>query len=825
MSLPAAKKQVGFHPAPDSVTEPVNRQEKDLDIDRKIRLYGTIEAFRKGRLPSNEQIDKILRYVLQHSPVHEDRLSEEGRKLINDMRDIIETLRLEIMQKNADELLQNFIWHTRDVEREKISPGDVNAPVSADKAKEDGRQAIRHLRTLLHLILTNSEIRKLLSDFGLIGRDLLAQGTHKLADAIAPHEEQLRHVDEPGPQDQFVSQGGTKVGTGKTPVLDVKIPGTDKSVKQHPKEGETVVRDASGDERPVGEVREEAAKKVDETTPKAQVSAEETKEKMREQPQGVKEGTTTEEAEKKKLGLLDKMKGVRDNLLDRIPSEHKGKAHDHAERSKKFLVEEYFPEERRDQFIYRIKKVIIECQKHDDYQESMRWLIGFFEEYARHTRASTKDGAVSARDTFVKDPALKRALDELRTLLERFANNTSLNIILDSIDTLIDDANRDDRLREWFQQIDVFVRKALLEPGFILEDECNREAERLRDSGREFYEGKYKAHMDHLFNSVSTWFKAMGDDSLNKRFAQDWARLTNDLLFDSQGSLAFKSELWADIRKVILPEIVDKIGYIPIPRIEYTDDNLDLVVENLTLSGKNLFPNIISIEAQNFFKFSPYDAIKDESHHTFTFTLDQMQADMRDVAFYFRKKTGIPKMSDSGIADVLIGGNGLHASIVLSSASRKDKSSVFTVRDVHVKVESLKFSIRDSKHDFLYKTLGPLASTLVKRQLQKVIANALRTFFEYMDGQLVSVRDRMEAAKETEGQSRTQVLKDLFKRKSADESVKTTESHSHFKVVANRRSSLLKEGHPAGWVNLMAEKEEAAERGSEWRSEAFNIVD
>ena len=101
------------------------------------------------------------------------------------------------------------------------------------------------------------------------------------------------------------------------------------------------------------------------------------------------------------------------------------------------------------------------------------------------------------------------------------------------------------------------------------------------------------------------------------------------------------------------------------------------------------------------------------------------------------------------------------ATIVLASANRKDKSSVFRVREVHVKVESLKFSIRDSKHDFLYKTLRPLASALIKRQLQKVIADVLRTLFEYVDGQLVTVRDRMEAAKATEGQSRTDVLKEV----------------------------------------------------------------
>jgi hypothetical protein len=51
----------------------------------------------------------------------------------------------------------------------------------------------------------------------------------------------------------------------------------------------------------------------------------------------------------------------------------------------------------------------------------------------------------------------------------------------------------------------------------------------------------------------------MGDDRLNERFGEDWARLTKDLLFDSEGSLKFKAHLWNDIRKVILPTLVDKV--------------------------------------------------------------------------------------------------------------------------------------------------------------------------------------------------------------------------------------------------------------------------
>jgi hypothetical protein len=62
------------------------------------------------------------------------------------------------------------------------------------------------------------------------------------------------------------------------------------------------------------------------------------------------------------------------------------------------------------------------------------------------------------------------------------------------------------------------------------------------------------------------------------------------------------------------------------------------------------------------FPVETYNTISDNQHHEFTLTLGQIQADMRDVAFYFRKKTGIPKMVDSGIADVVLGGEGMTVS-------------------------------------------------------------------------------------------------------------------------------------------------------------------
>ena len=119
---------------------------------------------------------------------------------------------------------------------------------------------------------------------------------------------------------------------------------------------------------------------------------------------------------------------------------------------------------------------------------------------------------------------------ELRTLLERFANYKLLDIIIDAINALIDDTRRDQTLREWFKSLDIYIRKVflplrcyicflirslkqvLLDPGFVLEPACNDEGNRLRETGKHFYDDKYRDHFDNLFNSVSDWFMAMGED-------------------------------------------------------------------------------------------------------------------------------------------------------------------------------------------------------------------------------------------------------------------------------------------------------------------------
>ena len=226
-TLPPAPKDVSEHPAKGAVTEPIDREKLQSDVARKLRLYGAVQAMGESRLPTNEQLDRMLASLSSSTLAHADALSPDGQHLARDAHDVCETLRRLVAQKNADELLQNFVWDTRDASLDRArgrtgtdtGAGKVEVPaVEHERERTDGDEARRHLRTLLSLVFTNAEVRKLASDMGVVGRDLLARGAEKVAAAARPTEEQLSTVDQPGPEHRFVTEEGREVGSGETPV-------------------------------------------------------------------------------------------------------------------------------------------------------------------------------------------------------------------------------------------------------------------------------------------------------------------------------------------------------------------------------------------------------------------------------------------------------------------------------------------------------------------------------------------------------------------------------------------------------------------------------
>lgn len=87
------------------------------------------------------------------------KLSEEGRHLVADLRDVVEQAKILLLTKNEGNLLQDFIYQTGQISggQSKL-PG---APIDKGTAQQHGNQALDGLRTLGTLVLSNGQFRKL----------------------------------------------------------------------------------------------------------------------------------------------------------------------------------------------------------------------------------------------------------------------------------------------------------------------------------------------------------------------------------------------------------------------------------------------------------------------------------------------------------------------------------------------------------------------------------------------------------------------------------------------------------------------------------------
>lgn len=187
-------------------------------------------------------------------------------------------------------------------------------------------------------------------------------------------------------------------------------------------------------------------------------------------------------------------------------------------------------------------------------------------------------------------------LTDLKTLLERFANSTSADDMLEAINQLYKDAEQDPELKNWFKNMNGYVRKCLKEQGFIMQDQATEEWNRLYDQGQFLLKDRYRNHTNRIIDEIKFFVTQFDEDQQNKAFAQSVERLFQHLGNDENGQPKFKKHLLDDVANVLLPAFFENIKYIPIPRIEYSDPTVDLILENLIIEGDNLTPNSVGFE-------------------------------------------------------------------------------------------------------------------------------------------------------------------------------------------------------------------------------------
>jgi Family of unknown function (DUF5923) len=247
-------------------------------------------------------------------------LSDEGRKLVADLQEVIKQAKYLLLTKNDGNLLQDFIWQTQ-----HMTGGDAKlpgAPTDKQTAQQHGNQALEGLRTLGTLLISNGQFRKLLNDASILIRDMAGDAAQNAANKVNPNQDQLSQLDEPAEDNTW---------------HDVPDLSRDKIRSQ--------AKATYDKQKPFGKAE------LNQATNNAANAADQ---------QPTDDGQQTGQA-----GAQAGLQSLKEQASANVPEETKKRGNQAVKATKSYLSDK-MPKERREQIIWRLKKMITEIQGHSD---------------------------------------------------------------------------------------------------------------------------------------------------------------------------------------------------------------------------------------------------------------------------------------------------------------------------------------------------------------------------------------------------------------------------------------------------------------------------
>jgi hypothetical protein len=529
---------------------------------------------------------------------------------------------------------------------------------------------------------------------------------------------------------------------------------------------------------------------------------------------------TAKQAAQEKTGITDQDTAEAKEAANKRAAEYRAKTLEYLKKK--------IPQERREQTIWRLKKMILECQQHPDYQEAITTLLDLAEQYGGHANTLAQGGTGTVKGT---RSSLAQAEADLKTLIERFANGTSSDDLWSAVNQIYKDAQKDPELKGWFKDVDKYIRRSLQEQGYILEEESTKEWNRLYDRGDYLLRQKYKTHTDRVIDEVKFLAGQFDEDAQNKQFATSMNKLFTDLGNDENGKPTFKPHLVKDLTEVILPAVFENVAYIPIPRIEYSDPQVDAVIENLVLESDNFMPNLLEINSENHMRWGR-KKVTSKHQHSFEIKVSGVQMDLRDVSFYVKKKQGFPSVTDQGVMDIILAGEGFGFTLKMSSADKKDSQNFFKVDKVDVNISNMKLKVKKSKHKLLFAIAKPIALKAMRPAIQKAAEKAIKDNFNQADAFLkqvqVEANRALEEAREDPAKAPNIYKRyvDAFQKQLLQGKKKAQDAVADKKVnyAITQEDSIFKDIKlPGGISSKATEYKELAAKGEKWESPVFSI--
>jgi len=399
--------------------------------------------------------------------------------------------------------------------------------------------------------------------------------------------------------------------------------------------------------------------------------------------------------------------------------------------------------------INRLKQAILNLRQRKDYSESVSVISLLIKRYAMvYSRAAGEITEVAQRDV-QENEAFDRAIHNLWIFVTSFGDKKEWEESERLFKKLMVHKESDPQFEDLMEDAGDSLEKLLTDPDFI--ENAQEKFTELREKNEKSGNGSnLSKDIQALLNQVEKTWNSVTQDSDIQKLINTTLRIVSIL---SPKNRAANPELFHDSINVFVPLLISAIQHIPIPRLEISTPEIDLLLENLiiepgkTVNHTSFLPYKLKVEAYNDVeirkaKFRTTTSMK----NLVTIKIDGISAKAEELGFWLRAHKGFLRLADEGIASFALDDRGgdVHIDVEIG---REKLEQILTLRDVRVNIHKLNYEFRKSKFSILGWLFKPLLRPIIKKVLEKQMAKGLAEFFHAANRELLFARERLRATR------------------------------------------------------------------------------
>jgi hypothetical protein len=419
-----------------------------------------------------------------------------------------------------------------------------------------------------------------------------------------------------------------------------------------------------------------------------------------------------------------------------------------AKRADKSLTDKLQGEE-GDSLLYRLKSTVTNLRQKRDYSESVSTLALLLQRYAMAYSRTVEDAMTTVQKDVEPNPAMERAVKNFWTFITSFGDHDEWKKLEDSFHKVLEHSRKDPEFEDLLTDVGNSLQKLLTDPDFF--DHVEEKFQELRKKSKDVgTESSLRRDIDVFFEQVQTTFMSVTQDEDIAKLIKSTLRIWG--ILSPKHSMA-NQDLIQDSINVFVPLLVQYIQYIPIPRLEVSTPEVDILLENLiiepgkTVNHTSFLPFRFRVETYNDFELRKARfRVASKVTSKFTIKIDGLSMRADEIGFLLRAHSGLIRMADEGIASFQLDERGIDIHLDVEIAKEK-MEQILTLRAVRVHIHKLNYSMRKSKFSLLGWLFKPLLRPIIRKVMEKQMAKGIADGIHAANRELLFFRERLRATR------------------------------------------------------------------------------